>query len=585
MMRQVTLLVDVLFGFPPREDKFSPELAVVRTRSKLRVWWPCGALARAGAAVVFAALAYEAAAGETRCAVLELFVRGDAERSRAAREFVEKTYSARKGLLIAYRDVAAKETDLARFYQLADHFQVAEPGLPAFYVSGRFECGWTPDVTPGVLEELLTIEVFVRQGCPRCASAKPVIFQQLAPRYPGYRFIEKDIAADAEAQRRLQGLANRYRVQGASVPALHLCGRLMVGFLDANASFRQWDDVLRPVTVPSPAKTSSLSPSRRAAPVVPSGFWSGTLYAGEVATEFAPEPSGAPPMPPETADSTATHASATRVRRELPPELPAEAVATVREESAQDEARDFVELPFIGRVNWRQWGLPAFTLLVGLVDGFNPCAMWVLLFLLSLLVNLKDRWKILAVAGTFVVISGAAYLAFMAAWLNVFQLIGLLRPAQIILGLLGVAVGAVHVKDFFAFKQGVSLSIPESAKPGLYDRMRRIVLAETLLGAVIGASVLAVLVNIIELLCTAGLPAMYTGILTMQQLPTWQNYAYLLLYIVGYMFDDSLMVAVVVATLGKHRLQERGGRWLKLFSGGVILALGLTMLFKPEWLG
>ncbi|OYW22590.1 MAG: hypothetical protein B7Z43_06435, partial [Sphingomonas sp. 12-62-6] len=112
--------------------------------------------------------------------------------------------------------------------------------------------------------------------------------------------------------------------------------------------------------------------------------------------------------------------------------------------------------------------------------------------------------------------------------------------------MLGIGVGAVHVKDFFAFKKGLSLSIPESAKPGLADRIRRIVLAESLLGAIVGAAVLAVLVNIVELLCTAGLPAMYTGILTMQNFPAWQNYAYLLLYILGYMLDDSLMVAVVV---------------------------------------
>lgn len=238
----------------------------------------------------------------------------------------------------------------------------------------------------------------------------------------------------------------------------------------------------------------------------------------------------------------------------------------------------------VGHVNWKRWGLPAFTILVGLVDGFNPCAMWVLLFLLSLLVNLRDRWKILAVAGTFVFISGAAYMAFMAAWLNVFQIIGLLRPAQILLGLLAVVVGTIHVKDFFAFKKGVSLSIPEAAKPKLYERMRKVVMAETLLGAIVGASVLAVLVNIVELLCTAGLPAMYTGILTMQNLPAWENFLYLLLYIVAYMFDDSLMVGLVVVTLGKHRLQETGGRYLKLISGAVILALGVVMIVKPEWL-
>jgi hypothetical protein len=93
-----------------------------------------------------------------------------------------------------------------------------------------------------------------------------------------------------------------------------------------------------------------------------------------------------------------------------------------------------------------------------------------------------------------------------------------------------------------------------------------------------------VLVNVIELLCTAGLPAMYTNILALQQFPIWLNYAYLLLYIAAYMFDDSLMVAIVVVTLGRHKLQERGGRALKLISGLVIAGLGFVMIFKPEWL-
>jgi hypothetical protein len=274
-----------------------------------------------------------------------------------------------------------------------------------------------------------------------------------------------------------------------------------------------------------------------------------------------------------------------RPRRVLPDETAPEAEPEYAPLPPSSTSPDLVDLPVLGQVNWRDYGLPAFTLAVGLIDGFNPCAMWVLLFLLSLLVNLGDRWKILAVAGTFVFISGAAYFAFMTAWLQVAQWFALLRPVQITLGLLGITVGAIHVKDYFAYKQGVSLSIPESVKPTIYERVRRIVHAETVWAALAGATVLAVLVNFLELLCTAGLPAMYTSILTMQQLPAWQNYLYLLLYIAAYMFDDSLMVAIVVVTLGKHKLQERGGRILKLVSGLVILALGLVLLFKPEWVG
>jgi hypothetical protein len=247
----------------------------------------------------------------------------------------------------------------------------------------------------------------------------------------------------------------------------------------------------------------------------------------------------------------------------------------------EDEA---VDVPWLGRLDPRQLGMPLFTVAIGLVDGFNPCAMWVLLLLLSILVNLGDRTRILAIAGTFVVVSGAAYFAFMAAWLNVFEWIGMLRPVQLTLGGLAVAIGLVHVKDFFAFKQGPSLSIPEAAKPGIYARIRRIVNAENLPAAIGAAFVLAVLVNLVELLCTAGLPALYTGILTQRGYSTAARYGYLGLYIAAYMFDDALMVAGVVLSLARFKLQETGGRWLKLISGSVILALGLAMILKPEWL-
>ena len=151
--------------------------------------------------------------------------------------------------------------------------------------------------------------------------------------------------------------------------------------------------------------------------------------------------------------------------------------------------KDAMDIPVFGRVRASDMGMPLLTLAVGLVDGFNPCAMWVLLFLLSVLVNLQSRWKILAVAGTFVVVSGLAYFTFMALWLNINSYITQVYETRLyqVLGVLAVLIAAVHIKDFFAFKQGVSLSIPEAAKPGIYARVRRIVTAENLFGAVIGA--------------------------------------------------------------------------------------------------
>jgi glutaredoxin len=239
---------------------------------------------------------------------------------------------------------------------------------------------------------------------------------------------------------------------------------------------------------------------------------------------------------------------------------------------------------WFGELRVEELGLPLFTVVIGLLDGFNPCAMWVLLFLLSLLVNLQDRRRMTLIAGTFVIVSGLLYFAFMAAWLNVFLVIGLSRAVQIGLGGIALFVGVVNVKDFFALHRGVSLSIPESAKPWLYARIRRILQAENLAGALVGVIVLAGLVNTIEFLCTAGLPAIYTQILTMQQLPTWQYYGYLGLYNLAYIFDDGLMVTIAVVTLSRKKLQERAGRWLKLASGLVMAALGAVLLLTPDWL-
>ena len=210
--------------------------------------------------------------------------------------------------------------------------------------------------------------------------------------------------------------------------------------------------------------------------------------------------------------------------------------------------------------------------------------MWVLLFLLSLLVRLQDRRRMALIAGTFVLVSGAVYYAFMAAWLNVFLLVGMSTVVRIALGGAALVIGAINVKDFLRPAYGFSLSIPASAKPGIYARIRAVMRAGTLPPALTAVAALAVVVNFIELLCTAGLPAMYTAMLTQHDLAPSAHYAYLGSTSSAYMADDSLMVATAVVALSSRRLTEHAGRWLKLASGAVMLALGATMILRPGWL-
>lgn len=252
--------------------------------------------------------------------------------------------------------------------------------------------------------------------------------------------------------------------------------------------------------------------------------------------------------------------------------------------AAPPPAVESIQTKWFGELRVRNLGLPLFTIVIGLLDGFNPCSMWVLLFMLSLLAGLANRPKMLLIAGTFVAVEGIAYFAFMAAWLNMFLLIGLSRITELILGSIAGLAGVINIKDFWAFQRGISLSIPDAAKPGLYARMRRILQAENILAALLGTVMFAVLVQAVELVCTAGLPALYTRILTMHQLDRWVYYGYLALYNVAYMLDDVLVLAIGVITMSHYRLQEREGRWLKLISGIVMVGLSMVMIVKPDWL-
>ncbi len=247
-------------------------------------------------------------------------------------------------------------------------------------------------------------------------------------------------------------------------------------------------------------------------------------------------------------------------------------------------AADAVELPLIGRLDPESLSLPLFTVVIGLLDGFNPCAFFVLLFLLSLLSHARSRRLMFLVGGTFVFFSGLIYFLFMAAWLNLFLVAGTMRGITLGAGLVAVLVAAINIKDFFFFKAGVSLSIPERARPGLFARMRTLVHASKIPAVLTGTMLLAVTANAYELLCTAGFPMVYTRVLTMHRLELWQHYLFLVFYNLVYVLPLLTIVLVFTLTLGARKLSERQGRILKLVSGVMMLLLGTLLLYAPELL-
>ncbi len=259
-------------------------------------------------------------------------------------------------------------------------------------------------------------------------------------------------------------------------------------------------------------------------------------------------------------------------------------VAGASRPSAEPPPDARVEVPLLGSLDAAVLSLPILTLVLGGLDAFNPCAFFVLLFLLSLLVHARSRARMALVGGVFVVFSGLLYFVFMAAWLNLFLVLERGRLVVLAAGLIAVVLGLVNVKDFVSFRKGPTLSIPEQAKPGLFARMRGLISAESLPALLTGTIVLATAANTYELLCTSGLPMVYTRILTLAQLPVTTYYLYIAAYNVIYMIPLTAIVVVFTATLGRRKLTEGQGRALKLLSGLMMLGLGLVLLVAPALL-
>ena len=257
-------------------------------------------------------------------------------------------------------------------------------------------------------------------------------------------------------------------------------------------------------------------------------------------------------------------------------------IGTVNGELQCTEKNKTVYIPWLGSLDASEMSLPVITVVIAGLDSFNPCAFFILLTLLGLLIHAKSRGRMLIIGSVFVFFSGFIYFIFMAAWLNLFLFMGQVHIITLIAGTVAVLIAALNIKDFFAFKRGASLSIPTGAKPKLYDRMRKLLKSTSLISLLIGTVILAVAANSYELLCTFGFPMVFTRILTLNSLSNVVYYLYLLLYNMIYVIPLMLIVLLFTITLGKRNLTEWQGRVLKLVSGTMMLGLGSVLILDPS---
>lgn len=241
------------------------------------------------------------------------------------------------------------------------------------------------------------------------------------------------------------------------------------------------------------------------------------------------------------------------------------------------------ELPFIGRTDLTRWSIPSLAIILGLIDGFNPCAMWVLVYLIGLLIGVADKRKIWLIVGSFVLASGIIYFLFMTAWLNIFLLVGYIRILTLIIGLVALGGGIINLKDHFTKKALTCEVGDEESHKKTMGKIQKII-SQPLSWAIIGSIIiLAFVVNSVEFVCSSAIPAVFTQILALSGLSTFQHYLYILIYTFFFMLDDLIIFGLAAFAISST-LGERYAKYCKLIGGIILTILGAVMVFAPHLL-
>ena len=242
-----------------------------------------------------------------------------------------------------------------------------------------------------------------------------------------------------------------------------------------------------------------------------------------------------------------------------------------------------VDVPLVGLVDVSTSSLLVATLVIGFVDGVNPCSLWVLSLLLAMVLNRGSRGRVLLVGSVFLAVTAGMYALYVVGFYTALDYVGGMGWIRLVVALIAMAFGLLQLKDGLRPGSGPSLSISPSARPRIYQGMRRVAAPERGIAATLAGTVaLAVGVSLLETPCTAGLPLLWTGMLAEQGVTTAAAVGLFAVYMAVFLLDELIVFVAAVVTLRATRLQERHGRVLKILAGSFLVTLALAMLLAPD---
>jgi glutaredoxin len=394
-----------------------------------------------------------------------------------------------------------------------------------------------------------TAHLFYSQSCPHCKQEINWFENTYLPTHPDVSLIKYEVLANDNNLQRLDQVKQVLNSQVSSVPYLIIGQTEIIGFDKPNTTgkqieatldfYRQFNSTDLVTLILEATSTSRLL----------------TAQSTEITTQ---------PLLPFNA-SLSAHFLAT---------LPTYAPPT-----------DTLTLSVIGEINPRTISLPLISALIGAVDGFNPCAMWILVFLISMLFGMKDRRKMWVLGLTFLTTSALVYLLFMVSWLNLAIFTSNVLWIRLIIALAAIIFGGFNLKNWWQSRnQDGCVVVKSSKRQKIIGQIRELTSQTNFLLALSGVIVLAIGVNVIELMCSLGLPVAFTQVLAINDVAPLQYTLYLLIYIFFFLIDDIIVFFIAMKTLQITTASGKYTKYSHLIGGLIMIIIGLLMLFKYEWL-
>lgn len=255
-----------------------------------------------------------------------------------------------------------------------------------------------------------------------------------------------------------------------------------------------------------------------------------------------------------------------------------------KEEQTENVEENLVTVPILGDIDPKKISLPLLAIVMGTIDGFNPCAMWVLLFLIGMLIGMKDRKKMWILGLVFLGTSAFIYLLFMVSWLKIALSITSIAWIRAGISLIAFLAGVFNIYQFVKSKDAGCTIVKEEKRKKIFSKIRKITSERKFIFAILGIMALAVSVNLVELACSAGLPLLFTQVLALNNLYTFDYAFNIFIYILFFLIDDLIIFVIAMLTMKVSGLSNRYAKYSHLIGGILMIIIGILLFFKPEWL-